>query len=56
MRSKIMLAVLSLLLALAGFGRASAADGPAINYTRDIKPILAVHCYACHGLCCGMVS
>ena len=47
MRSKIILAVLGLLLVLAGNGRA--ADGPAINYTRDIKPILAAHCYACHG-------
>jgi hypothetical protein len=49
MRRKLIPAVSCVLLALTGSGRAAAADGPVINYTRDIKPILAVHCYACHG-------
>jgi hypothetical protein len=26
-----------------------AADAALVNYSRDIKPILAAHCYACHG-------
>ena len=29
-------------------GRASAADSP-IEFNRDIRPILADHCFACHG-------
>src|SRR5262245_3478040 len=28
---------------------ASAADGPAVDYLRDVKPVLARRCYACHG-------
>lgn len=41
------------LLALAVPGLASAADptpaGPPVDYGRDIKPLLAARCYACHG-------
>jgi mono/diheme cytochrome c family protein len=47
MRRKVIPTVLGLLLALVWHARAQ-ADG-AVNYTRDIKPILAAHCYACHG-------
>jgi hypothetical protein len=28
---------------------AARAAGPAVDYTRDVKPILADKCYACHG-------
>lgn len=48
MYPKLFSAVLSSLLATSWLGRAH-ADSPTINYTRDIKPILAAHCYACHG-------
>jgi hypothetical protein len=47
MRKKITSAVLCGMLAVSG--SAAAAEGPVVNYTRDIKPILAAHCYACHG-------
>lgn len=47
MRRKITLAVL--LLVFARGDRAWGADASAVNYSRDIKPILAAHCYACHG-------
>ena len=30
------------------FGLANAADEP-LSYSRDVQPILAGHCYACHG-------
>jgi mono/diheme cytochrome c family protein len=40
--------ILGLILATSWISRA-AADGPSVNYSRDIKPILAAHCYACHG-------
>jgi hypothetical protein len=49
MRRKIISALLCWLLAASWHARARAADGPPINYSRDIKPILAAHCYACHG-------
>ncbi|HEY7425983.1 MAG TPA: PSD1 and planctomycete cytochrome C domain-containing protein [Gemmataceae bacterium] len=49
MRRKIISTLSCLLLAAAWYGPAWAADGPPVNYSRDIKPILAVHCYACHG-------
>ena len=38
-----------LLTALVCQGTARAEAGPPISYSRDIKPILAAHCYACHG-------
>ncbi len=43
-----------LLIALAVLwpSRLAASDGPpegAVDYTRDIKPVLSKHCYACHG-------
>jgi len=37
--------ILSLVLSLAG----AASGAEKIDYQRDIKPILARHCYACHG-------
>jgi hypothetical protein len=37
-----------LLLAVAWHG-AARGTAPPVNYSRDIKPILAAHCYACHG-------
>jgi hypothetical protein len=49
MRRKILSALSCLLFAAAWYGPARAADVPPVNYSRDIKPILAVHCYACHG-------
>ncbi len=30
-------------------GAASAADGPALEYNRDVRPILAENCFPCHG-------
>ena len=30
-------------------GTASAAEGGALQYNRDIRPILAENCFACHG-------
>jgi hypothetical protein len=44
-RRIILLAVLPLVLTAA---RAAAADAK-INYSRDIRPILANHCWSCHG-------
>src|SRR5690348_15606867 len=49
MRRKLIPAMLGLLFALAGHGRTQAAEAPPVNYSRDIKPLLAAHCYACHG-------
>jgi hypothetical protein len=48
MRRTLSSAILCFLFLAYGNGRASAAGAP-VNYTRDIKPILAAHCYACHG-------
>src|SRR4051812_43298282 len=28
---------------------AARGDGPAVDFTRDVQPILADNCYACHG-------
>jgi hypothetical protein len=39
----------ALLAALVCQGTARAEAGPPISYSRDIKPILAARCYACHG-------
>ena len=49
MRRKLSSAVLCILLMACWNGRSTAAGGPTVNYSRDIKPILAAHCYACHG-------
>jgi hypothetical protein len=49
MRRNLPLAVLCLLSPLSWGLCVRAADGPPVNYTRDIKPILAGRCYACHG-------
>jgi mono/diheme cytochrome c family protein len=49
MRRKLTSALLVLLFAVAGSAPSWAAGGAPVNYSRDIKPLLAVHCYACHG-------
>ena len=30
-------------------GPACAADRPGLEYNRDVRPILAENCFACHG-------
>ncbi|CAA9400423.1 MAG: hypothetical protein AVDCRST_MAG64-1667, partial [uncultured Phycisphaerae bacterium] len=30
-------------------GVAPATSPPAIDFVRDVRPILEAHCYACHG-------
>ncbi len=38
-----------LVLILAGAGSGRDARSASISYSRDVKPILSEHCYACHG-------
>src|SRR5947209_8450925 len=38
-----------ILLIVVNTGTSHAAAGPPVHYSRDIKPLLAAHCYACHG-------
>ncbi len=38
-----------LVLALSSLIGVLPADGPAVDYVRDIKPLLATHCVRCHG-------
>jgi mono/diheme cytochrome c family protein len=52
MKQKLKLAVgLSLLAAMAGLAwpKHSTAQAGPVDYRRDIQPILAAHCYGCHG-------
>src|SRR5262245_59871449 len=37
------------LVAMLSSGAALGADPPAIDYMRDVKPILTRHCASCHG-------
>ena len=43
-------AVLGLIIALAagGAARPQEAESEKLDYYRDVRPILAVHCYRCH--------
>jgi mono/diheme cytochrome c family protein len=43
------LTLLCVLGVVAIAARASVADGPAVDYLREVKPILARHCVGCHG-------
>lgn len=43
------LAVPSLMVVLGGLGLSVRADDPAVDYARDIKPLLARQCVSCHG-------
>jgi mono/diheme cytochrome c family protein len=43
------LAWLSLILGNSPSGRLAAAETAQVNFTRDVKPILARRCFACHG-------
>lgn len=41
--------VILLTLIFVAAHRAHAADAPPVDYVRDVKPLLAARCYACHG-------
>jgi hypothetical protein len=41
---------LPILLLLFAFGCASRATGAGVDFQRDVRPILAEHCLACHGV------
>ncbi len=45
----ILVAAAGLLSLLGTAGVASAAEPPAVDYTRDIRPLLAANCLHCHG-------
>ena len=42
--------LLSACLALSGLSARAAAPTERLSYTRDVRPILATHCFNCHGL------
>lgn len=40
---------LTTVFCLVSAAKSSAADGPRVDFTRDIRPILSNHCFHCHG-------